>query len=260
MANTNPFRRRVGGEQNNENKVEEQQPKVEESPKIEEPPKRAEPPKIEEPPRETIPTPPPVQPAQPRENNSEDEEKTNSGMIVKIAIGILLLLIAGIVVLLLSKDSVPQTEKLPVEKPVKLVEPVEQEPKPVIKKAEPVEEKIVDVLPPVADKLIEKRSVGQLNVNLDNFSFISKYGVDFDSLIECDGSKRVSGFSGLAQVKIQNGEFAIGENGWQKTDSTIKNGDTIKIRHFSSPNPNTITKTILIIGGNEIYFQSTSKK
>ncbi len=225
--------------------------------------------------REVTPAPPPPPPEESRSTPLKEEEKPkreeNSSSNAKYWIITLIGAIILIIILLIIKFY-PKNDNLIAQKepPKKVqIEPTPKEkpkpkPEPKVEKREKEVEKPIKIEEPQkeeAKKVVEKpKEIIHKNVTIyPAISFTYQYDRDLDTYVESNQQK-VNGFVGYAEIKIENGEYSIDNGKWQKNPSKIKSGQKIKVRHKTSLKPNSITETILTIGGNEIIFQSTTKR
>ncbi len=219
--------------------------------------------------REVTPPPPPPPPEENRPTPLKEEEKAkreeNSSSNAKYWIITLIGAIILIIILLIIKFYPKNDNAIAQKEPPKKVqiEPTPKEkpkakPEPKVEKREKEVEKPIKIEEP---KKVEKpKEIIHKNVTIyPAISFTYQYDRDLDTYVESNQQK-VNGFVGYAEVKIENGEYSIDNGEWQKNPSKIKSGQKIKVRHRTSLKPNSITETILTIGGNEIIFQSTTKR
>ncbi len=92
-----------------------------------------------------------------------------------------------------------------------------------------------------------------------NIKFTQKSNVNLNIDIESN-TITVSGIIGNAKISIRNGFYKIDNNDFISSESTITNGQTLKIKHISANKSDSNNTTTLTIAGVTIDFVSTTKK
>lgn len=100
----------------------------------------------------------------------------------------------------------------------------------------------------------------------NEFKFTSLYDTELSTTsdnvyIESSESVTVEGLSDgdETEISVKNGEFSINNGIWNSENSTVKNGDSVKIRHLASVSNVEKTETTLTIGGISSKFISFTK-
>ncbi|QKJ22725.1 Ig-like domain-containing protein [Poseidonibacter lekithochrous] len=92
-----------------------------------------------------------------------------------------------------------------------------------------------------------------------NIKFTQKSNANLNIDIESN-TITVSGIIGNAKISIRNGFYKIDNNDFISSESTITNGQTLKIKHISANKSDSNNTTTLTIAGVTIDFVSTTKK
>ena len=89
------------------------------------------------------------------------------------------------------------------------------------------------------------------------FSFATKTGVVKSKPVESDVIK-VSGINAATAISITGGEYRINGGTYTSAAGTVKNADTVQIRHTASASAKTSVTSTLTIGGVKATFTSTT--
>jgi hypothetical protein len=89
------------------------------------------------------------------------------------------------------------------------------------------------------------------------FGFTSVSGVSQNATVSSN-VVTITGIDAPAAVSIDVGEYRINGGSWTSAAGTITNGQTVQVRHTSAGSVNTVTETVLSIGGVEGKFRSTT--
>jgi hypothetical protein len=93
----------------------------------------------------------------------------------------------------------------------------------------------------------------------DAFSFTDQVRVPVSSEV-VSNEVTITGINAAAPISVTGGEYSIGCNGtFTATGGTVNDGDTVCVRHTSSPDFSTDTDTVLDIGGVTDTFTSTTE-
>jgi len=92
------------------------------------------------------------------------------------------------------------------------------------------------------------------------------HGLSFDTKMDVDINKGlvsnyiiINNLNGNAKLNIQNGFYSLNDADYVNVDTTVKNGDRIRVKHYSSSNYSSETNTILNIGLSKVLFKSITK-
>ncbi|MFK2821802.1 Ig-like domain-containing protein [Arcobacter sp. YIC-80] len=99
---------------------------------------------------------------------------------------------------------------------------------------------------------------GTLSLN-NNISFINLADVKPNTVVESN-TITVEGVNLEAQISIENGEFQVDNEAFSSDTSSIKNGQTLRIRHTSANEFDKTKTTIVKIAGIEFKFTSTTQE
>ncbi|XPV67465.1 MAG: tandem-95 repeat protein [Halarcobacter sp.] len=88
------------------------------------------------------------------------------------------------------------------------------------------------------------------------FGFAFKNDVALNTLIE-SAEKTIKGINTATSISVSGGEYSLDKGvTWTSANSTVTDGDTIRVRHTSSSNNNEKTETTLTVGGFSTKFVS----
>ena len=91
----------------------------------------------------------------------------------------------------------------------------------------------------------------------DAFSFIDQTNVPLSTLVESN-TITVSGINAPTNLSISGGEYSKNAGAWASANTTVVNGDTIKVRRTSSATPGTTGNVVVLIGGVGDTFSVTT--
>ncbi len=91
----------------------------------------------------------------------------------------------------------------------------------------------------------------------DGNAFIDQTGVNPTTLITSN-TIRVSGLSASTSLSVTNGEYRLNGGTYTKAKGTVKNGDTLQVRHTSSSKSATLVTTTLKLGTKTLTFKTTT--
>ncbi|HXG28677.1 MAG TPA: CocE/NonD family hydrolase [Nevskiales bacterium] len=91
----------------------------------------------------------------------------------------------------------------------------------------------------------------------DPFSFTSVSGVSKNTVVSSN-VVTITGIDAPAPVSVSNGEYRIDGGAWTSVSGSITNGQTVQVRHTSASTANSVTETVLTIGGVSGKFRSTT--
>ncbi|HXG27314.1 MAG TPA: hypothetical protein VNJ47_00505, partial [Nevskiales bacterium] len=91
----------------------------------------------------------------------------------------------------------------------------------------------------------------------DPFSFTSVSGVSQNTVVSSN-VVTITGIDAPAPVSVSNGEYRIDGGAWTSVSGSITNGQTVQVRHTSASTANSVTETVLTIGGVSGKFRSTT--
>lgn len=91
----------------------------------------------------------------------------------------------------------------------------------------------------------------------DGNAFIDQTGVNPVTLITSN-TIRVSGLSASTSLSVTNGEYRLNGGNYTKAKGTVKNGDTLQVRHTSSSKSATLVTTTLKLGTKTLTFKTTT--
>lgn len=91
----------------------------------------------------------------------------------------------------------------------------------------------------------------------DAFTFVDQTDVALSTVIE-SATITVSGINAAVAISVTGGEYRINGGAWTSSAGTVTNGQTVKLRHTSSASNNTVTNTVLTIGGVSDTFTTTT--
>ena len=91
----------------------------------------------------------------------------------------------------------------------------------------------------------------------DAFAFATKTGVVKSKPVESDVIK-VSGINAATAISITGGEYRINGGTYTSAAGTVKNADTVQIRHTASASAKTSVTSTVTIGGVKATFTSTT--
>lgn len=91
----------------------------------------------------------------------------------------------------------------------------------------------------------------------DAFNFTAQNDVPRSSL-RTSNAITVSGINSMSAITVTNGEYSINGGVFTSAPGNAVDGDTVEVRHTSSPNFSTMTTTTLDIGGVTADFVSTT--
>ncbi|VUD52043.1 hypothetical protein TDB9533_01551 [Thalassocella blandensis] len=92
----------------------------------------------------------------------------------------------------------------------------------------------------------------------DAFSFSAQTNVPLDS-VAMSNQISISGISVATAISVENGEYAINNGEYTSVAGTIKNGQSVIVRHTTSTDFLTATDSTLTIGGVTATFRSTTE-
>lgn len=92
---------------------------------------------------------------------------------------------------------------------------------------------------------------------IDDIKFDTLYNVEKDKLIESN-IITITGINTTVPVKINHGELNVNNGAWGSS-ANVNSGDTIQVRHRSSPKENTEMVTDITLGLKMVTFMSKTK-
>lgn len=98
-----------------------------------------------------------------------------------------------------------------------------------------------------------------LDTTPNAFTFTDLTGV-VRSTLTSSAAITIGGINGAANISVSAGEYEKNGSGtWTSGAGTVVNGDTVKVRHTSSANYNTVVNTVLTVGGVSDTFSTTTE-
>ena len=91
----------------------------------------------------------------------------------------------------------------------------------------------------------------------DPFTFTDQTGVALSTLVTSN-IITVTGINAAAAISITGGEYSVNDGAFTSVNGSVSNGNTVKVRQTSSVSYNTITNTVLTIGGVSDTFSVTT--
>ena len=93
----------------------------------------------------------------------------------------------------------------------------------------------------------------------DAFAFVDVSNVARAS-VQVSNAVTIRGIDTAAQITVEGGEYAIGcdANAFRSTAGTVNNGQSVCVRHTAAAAYDSVTNTVLIIGGVRDTFSSTT--
>ncbi len=91
----------------------------------------------------------------------------------------------------------------------------------------------------------------------DAFSFIDQEDVAPNVLVTSN-SITISGIEAAASISVAGGEYSIDGGNFTSVDGTLTNGQSVVVQQTSSPNSETTTDTVVVIGGVSDSFSVTT--
>ena len=91
----------------------------------------------------------------------------------------------------------------------------------------------------------------------DDFSFIDQIDVA-PSVLIVSNSVTITGLEIPSMISVTGGEYSINNSAFTAADGLINNGDTVVLRHTSSPSAKVRANTVLTIGGVSDTFSTTT--
>jgi hypothetical protein len=93
----------------------------------------------------------------------------------------------------------------------------------------------------------------------DNFVLPDISGVGRSTTVVSDPPVPIVGLTAAATITVANGEYSINGGAFTSSPGSITNGQTVRVRHTSSPSYNTTVNTVLTVGGVADTFSSTTE-
>jgi glucosylceramidase len=91
----------------------------------------------------------------------------------------------------------------------------------------------------------------------DPFGFTSVSGVSRNTTVSSN-VVTITGINAPAPISVTGGEYRIDGGSWVSADGFISENQTVQVRHTSAGMANTVTETVLTIGGVQGKFRSTT--
>jgi hypothetical protein len=91
----------------------------------------------------------------------------------------------------------------------------------------------------------------------DAFTFAERTGVATSAYITSE-TRSITGIDMPVTVSVVNGQYRLNGGSWTSAAGQAYNGDTIAVRHVSSPEPGVTTVTDLTVGTYSTSFRSTT--
>lgn len=92
----------------------------------------------------------------------------------------------------------------------------------------------------------------------DPFTFAVQTAITMNTTVESN-TVTISGIDDSASLRISGGEYSINGGAYASNDREIHKGNTLKVRHTSSPLPGTDVTTTVRVGAFSTSFTSTTE-
>jgi hypothetical protein len=89
------------------------------------------------------------------------------------------------------------------------------------------------------------------------FSFTDQTGIALSTLVTSN-QITVTGINSAASISVTGGKYSKNGGAFTSSSGTVNNNDTVKVQQTSSASYNTITNTVLTIGGVKDTFSVTT--